>query len=403
MTTRRDLLRMGAAAVVAGLVPAPPARAQTPKHILLLGGTGFIGPHLVHAALARGHRVSMLNRGQRQPNQNAGDYARVEALRGDRSQPDAYASLAGRQWDAVVDTATQLQWTREAVARLAGSTDRFMYVSSTGVFLPYRTVDITEGGPVPLTDIPPQDPPSYGVLKALSEEAVRKGLPGRDLIIRPGYIVGPGDTSDRFTYWPVRIARGGEVLVPGRKSDFVQYIDVRDLAEWMIRLIERDLAGTFNAVGPASGQTLLAFVEGLRPLASGPLAWTWIEDYEWLERYPLRKPSAGDRTGLTYAIPWVMAKGDDLGHVRISNRKAVAAGLRFRPLLTTARDTLEWRRSDAVPDALRKQPRYVLTPEQEQAMLSAWKNRTKIVKDSGEPEIEGQPLAGSFSALRDSR
>ena len=104
-----------------------------------------------------------------------------------------------------------------------------MYVSSTGVFLPYRTVDIPEDGPVPLTDTPPQDPPSYGVLKARSEQVVRDGFPARDLVIRPGYIVGPGDTSDRFTYWPVRVARGGEVLVPGRKTDPVQYVDVRDL------------------------------------------------------------------------------------------------------------------------------------------------------------------------------
>ena len=205
----------------------------------------------------------MLNRGRRTPNQNAGDFARVEALRGDRSQPDAYASLAGKRWDVVVDTATNLQWTREAVAALRGATDRFMYVSSTGVFLPYLTVDIPEDGPVPLTDTPPKDPPSYGVLKAQSENLVREGFPKRDLIIRPGYIVGPGDTSDRFTYWPVRVARGGEVLVPGKKTDPVQYVDVRDLAEWMVRLMEGDASGTFNVVGPATKQTFSQFLDGL--------------------------------------------------------------------------------------------------------------------------------------------
>jgi 2'-hydroxyisoflavone reductase len=375
MRTRRDVLRCGAAALAAGVLPGRRAAAQKPRRLLLLGGTGFIGPHLVHAALARGHHVSMLNRGRRTPNQNAGDFARVEALRGDRSQPDAYASLAGKTWDAVIDTATNLQWTRQAVAALEGATGRYMYVSSTGVFLPYRTVDIPEDGPVPLTDTPPQTPPSYGVLKAQSEQLVRDGFAVADLIVRPGYIVGPGDTSDRFTYWPVRIARGGEVLVPGRKSDFVQYIDVRDLAEWMVGLIERDAAGTFNAVGPAAPQTLAQFVDGLRPLASGKLTITWIDDYEWLKRYPLRQPAADDTTGLTYAIPWVMADGDDVGHVRISNRKAIAAGLTLRPLLTTARDTLAWRASDAVPEAIRKQPSYVLTPEQESAMLTAWKAR----------------------------
>ena len=133
---------------------------------------------------------------------------------------------------------TNVSWTREAVTALKGSAGRFIYISSTGVFLPYRTVDIPEDGPVALTDTPPQDPPSYGVIKARSEQEVRNGMPGRELVIRPSYIVGPGDTTDRFTYWPVRIARGGEVLVSGRKTDFVQYIDVRDLAEWMVALID---------------------------------------------------------------------------------------------------------------------------------------------------------------------
>jgi 2'-hydroxyisoflavone reductase len=375
MRTRRDVIHLGAVALLASLAPATRLRAQPPKRILLLGGTGFIGPHLVHAALTQGHQVSMLNRGRRAPNQNAGDFARVEALRGDRSQPDAYAELAGRTWDAVIDTATNLRWTQEAVAALRQSAGRMMYVSSTGVFLPYLTVDIPEDGPVPLADVPPQEPPSYGVLKAQSEQAVRDGFAARALIIRPGYIVGPGDTSDRFTYWPVRMARGGEVLVPGRKIDFVQYIDVRDLAEWMIGLIAREATGTFNAVGPSAPQTLAQFVDGLRPLATGGLSLTWIEDYAWLKAYPLREASAGDTTGLTYAIPWTMAEGEDLGHMRISNRKALASGLTLRPLLTTARDTLRWRESDAVPEALRRQPRYVLTLEQERAVLAAWKAR----------------------------
>jgi len=304
MATRRDVLSLGAAALAGSLVPAVRLSARAPRRILLLGGTGFIGPQLVHAALAGGHSVSMLNRGRRTPNQNAGDFARVEALRGDRSQPDAYASLAGKRWDVVVDTATNLQWTREAVAALRGATDRFMYVSSTGVFLPYLTVDIPEDGPVPLTDTPPKDPPSYGVLKAQSENLVRDGFPKRDLIIRPGYIVGPGDTSDRFTYWPVRVARGGEVLVPGRKTDPVQYVDVRDLAEWMVRLMEGDASGTFNVVGPATKQTFSQFLDGLAPLAAPPISYTWIEDYAWLSKYPLREASKDMPGGLVEAIPW---------------------------------------------------------------------------------------------------
>lgn len=374
MRSRRQLLQAGAAVLAAGLRPRR-AGAQAARRLLLLGGTGFLGPHLVHAALAGGYQVAMLNRGRRTPNQHAGDFARVEALRGDRSQPEAYAALKGRTWDAIIDTATNLQWTREAVAALGGATGRYLYVSSTGVFWPYRTVEIGEDGPVPLVDTPPAEPPSYGVLKARSEQAVRDGCPSRELVIRPGYIVGPGDTSDRFTYWPVRLARGGEVLVPGRRADRVQYIDVRDLCEWMIRLIGAGAAGTFNVVGPAAPQTLAEFIDGLRPLAPAGTTTTWIEDYAWLKAYPLRTPRPGEPSGLTEAIPWVMAEGDELGHMRIDAAKARATGLTYRPLAVTARDTLAWRGSSDVPEALRAQPRYVLTAPQEAAMLAAWKAR----------------------------
>lgn len=368
-------MKLGVAAALSGLARGVRAQGRKPSRILILGGTGYLGPHIVHAALAQGHQVSMLNRGQREPNQNAGDFAKVEAIRGDRTQPTAYANLAGKKWDVVIDTANQVPWTREAVAALKGSAGRFMYVSSTGVFFPYRTVDIPEDGPILLSDTPPHDPPSFGVMKALSENEVRTGFGARAMIIRPGYIVGPGDTSDRFTYWPVRVARGGEIPVPGRRTDFVQYVDVRDLAEWMVRLIEGDVSGTFNATGPASKQTLAQFLEGLRPLAKTPLTYTWIEDYSWLKSYPLRKPRDGEASGLTESIPWVMSEGDELGHMQINVRKAVAAGLTFRPLLTTARDTIAWRESAAVPEALKKQPRYVVTPEQERALLEAWKAR----------------------------
>jgi 2'-hydroxyisoflavone reductase len=374
MPTRRHVLQL-AAGLVATAGPARFLQGQTTRRILLLGGTGFLGPHLVRAALAGGHQVAMLNRGRRTPNQNAGDYARVEALRGDRSQPDGYAALKGRTWDVVIDTATNLTWTREAVTALSAATRRFAYVSSTGVFWPYRTVEIPEDGPVPMVDNPPQEPPTYGVLKARSEQVVRDGCPGRELIIRPGYIVGPGDTSDRFTYWPVRVARGGEVLVPGRRSDRVQYVDVRDLCEWMIRVAAGVVTGTFNVAGPAAPQTMAEFIEALKPLASGPLSYTWVDDYAWLKAYPLRTPAAGQPAGLTEAIPWVMAEGDELGHMRIDARKARAAGLTFRPLLSTARDTIAWRMSAAVPEALRTQPRYVITADEEAAMLAAWKSR----------------------------
>jgi 2'-hydroxyisoflavone reductase len=379
MVTRRDVLRSGAA-LAAGFAPLRRAHGQSAPRslrILMLGGTGFVGPHIVHAALTRGHQVAMLNRGRRSPTQNTGDFATVEALRGDRTQPDAYESVKGRTWDVVIDTANSVPWTREACAALKGATARFLYVSSTGAFWPYRTVDIPEDGPVRMQDEPPQATPSFGVMKAQSEQAARDAFPSSHLVIRPGYIVGPGDTSDRFTYWPVRVARGGEVLVPGRRTDPVQYIDVRDLAEWMVRLMESGATGTFNAVGPAAPLTLAQFIDGLAPITAAGTTFTWIEEYAFLKAYPLRPKTADDPGGLIEAIPWEMVDGDELGHMRISNRKALAAGLTYRPLLTTARDTLAWRRSDAVPETLRAKPRYVLTDEQERAILAAWRRVSK--------------------------
>ena len=378
MLSRRDVLRSGAGlAALLSTVRRAHAQPLRSLRVLMLGGTGFIGPHIVHAALVRGHQVAMLNRGRRSPTQNAGDFAKVEALRGDRTQPDAYASVKGRTWDVVVDTANSVPWTRDACAALRGAAGRFLYVSSTGAFWPYRTVEIAEAGPVRMQDEPPQATPSFGVMKAQSEQAARDAFPAAHLVIRPGYIVGPGDTSDRFTYWPVRVARGGEVLVPGRRDDRVQYIDVRDLAEWMVRVMEAGTTGTFNAVGPAAPQTLAQFIDGLAPITAPGTAFTWIEDYAFLKAYPLRPKTADDPGGLTEAIPWVMPEGDELGHMRINHRKALAAGLTYRPLLTTARDTLAWRQSDAVPAALRATPRYVLTPEQERTMLATWRSATK--------------------------
>ena len=384
MTTRRQFLENAAAlggvmtlSSLSGSSLAalePPTTA--PLRVLILGGTGYVGPHLVHVLTQRGHKVSMLNRGRRQPGLFEPDFAGVEAIQGDRATPSGYDGLKGKRWDAVIETSgQQVPWTRAAAQALKDSVGRYMYVSSTGVFLPYKTVEIKEDGPVPLKDDPPQPNPSYGVMKALSENEVRSAFGDRAIIIRPGYIVGPGDLSDRWTYWPVRVARGGEILVPGKRNDPVQYIDVRDLTEWMVRLLENNTNGTFNVTGPARKQTMAEFVYGLGAITSAPLSWTWIEDYEFLKTFAFRKTQQGQDVHLTYAVPWVMADGDNLGHMRIDISKAIAAGLTYRPLAVTAQDTIAWRASNAVPEALRTTPRYVLNAEQEQAILTAWKKR----------------------------
>jgi 2'-hydroxyisoflavone reductase len=390
VSSRRSFLGTLAAGMLAGEVighttaPAhaapfrPHAAGGEPLRILILGGTSFLGPHLVRYATERGHRVTIFTRGRREPGLFEESFARVEHLLGDRDQPDGLAALRGRTWDAVIDTSgQQVRWTRESAALLRGQVGRYLYVSSTGVFLPYRTTDIREDGPIVLTDTPPRETPSYGVMKALSENAARDVFGEHAIIVRPGYIVGPADGSDRWTYWPVRIARGGEILVAGRKSDPVQYIDVRDLTEWMVRLLEDGATGTFNATGPARRQTLAEFVYGVAAITSVELSWTWIEDYEWLKSYPFRTLPNGSTAGFTYSVPWILPEGDQTGHMQINTERARAAGLTFRPLAVTAMDTLQWRRSDDVPASLREQPRFVMSEEDERRMLEAWHNRQR--------------------------
>jgi len=318
----------------------------------------------------------MLNRGQREKSLFEEDYRDVALIQGDRAQPNGLQGLAGKTWDVVIETSGfRHPWTREAARALRGSVQRYMYVSSTGVYWPYHTTDIAEDGRVLLRDEPPREQPSYGVMKGLSENEVREAFGNNAIIIRPGYIVGPGDPTDRWTYWPMRVVRGGEILVPGKRTDPVQYIDVRDLAEWMIRLLENGTTGTFNAVGPARRQSMEEFVYGLGATTAVPLSWTWIEDYDFLTKYPLRRAQDGRTSGLVYAVPWIKVEGDEIGHMQIDGRKALQAGLTLRPLAVTALDTVAWRSSPAVPQTLRDQPRYVMTAEDEQALLRAWKNR----------------------------
>jgi 2'-hydroxyisoflavone reductase len=379
MTTRREFIAAGVAAGAATLAPAG-VRAMLPGErrlrILVLGGTGFVGPHLVNAAVAAGHAVTILTRGRREPSLFEDAFARVEHLIGDRAEATGHDAIRGRPWDVVIETSGyRVPWTEAAVAAVKGTAGRYVYISSTGVFWPYRSAGLAEDGPILLADDPPTAQPSYGVMKALSERAVVAAFGDRALIIRPGYIVGPGDTSDRWTYWPVRIAEGGEIPVPGRRGDPVQYIDVRDLTDWMVRLIGDGVTGTFNAAGPARRQTMEEFVHGVAATTAVPLSWTWIEDYEWLRSYPLNRQQDGSTSGLTYSVPWIIPAGDELGHMQIDGRRALAAGLRLRPLADTARDTRDWRLSDAVPQTLRDRPRWVMTREQEAQLLQAWHQR----------------------------
>ena len=353
----------GRAGSESGRSPAPGAPSRA-LNILILGGTSFLGPHQIRYALERGHQVSIFTRGRTEPRMFPEVFERVEHLVGDRGSD--LGALEGRSWDAVIDNSGQdVAWARASADLLADSVEHYLYVSSTGVFYPYLEVGLTERDQPPLADDPPRERPSYGVMKTLSEREVQRAFGERAIIVRPNYIVGPGDTTDRFPYWPVRIAGGGEVLVPGGYDDPVQFMDVRDLTDWMIHLLEWGRTGVFNAAGPFPKQASIAeMVYGIRAVTTEAVDWVWIDDYDFLSEH---------RVGAM--VPWVMPRGNSLGHTRVNYDKAVANGLTHRPLATTVRDTLEWWASDAVDSQRRGEPRFVLTPEREAEIIAAWRAR----------------------------
>ena len=228
---------------------SPSAESRRALRILVLGGTGFIGPHQVSYALARGHTVTLFNRGLTAPEL----FPEVEQLRGDRAAGELQALGGSREWDVVIDnSATDPQWVRDSAQLLAGRAGQYIFISTQSVYASRAEIGIDETAPVGRPDLPKDQWQGYGPSKALCEEAAETAFPGRATVVRPSLIVGPGDTTDRWTYWPVRVMRGGTVVAPGTHGDPVQFIDVRDLSEWVIRLGEESTFGVFNAVGPAS-------------------------------------------------------------------------------------------------------------------------------------------------------
>jgi len=342
---RRDWLKLGLIATAAGgALRAPLTRAAgtdapaRPLRILILGGTGFTGPHQVRYALARGHKVTLFNRG-RHPQ----DWpAEVEELGGDRNTGDLKA-LAGREWDVCIDNPTTLPfWVRDAGRALHGRVGQYIFVSTISVYADGGAAAADESATLArytgkdaykeTLESLKADMRLYGPLKAQSEKEAAKQFPGKTTIIRPGLIVGPGDQTDRFTYWPVRIARGGDVLAPGDGDDPVQFIDARDLAEWTIRMAERRAFGTFNATGPDFRLSMEAMLHGIR--ASGTAAARFV----WAPADFLETNKVAPWSDMPVWIP----RKDDPAFATRSIARAQAAGLTFRPLATTAADTLAW-------------------------------------------------------------
>jgi 2'-hydroxyisoflavone reductase len=371
-TNRREVVKLSGAALAglalhtmaAGRESKPPK----PLRILILGGTGFIGPHQVRYALSRGHTVTLFNRG-RQKQEWPGT---VEELLGDRNTGDL-KSLQGRTWDVCIDNPTTLPyWVRDAGAALHGNVKQYIFISTVSVYADDSQPGADETAPVakytgtdPMAET--QDTfrshlaELYGPLKAVSEQEAGRQFPGMTTIVRPGLIAGPGDESDRFTYWPVRLSRGGNVLAPGDGSDTVQLIDVRDLAEWIIRLAESRTLGIFNATGPAKPlnmRTMLAMIAS--SLHAMPTL-VWVPS-AFLEQQQLQAWSD---------LPvWVPGEGDSAGFAKRSIQRALRVGLTFRPLGSTAVDTLAWFRQQ--PDERQAKLHAGLSAEREKVALAAW-------------------------------
>lgn len=330
--------------------------SPTPLRILILGGTNFIGPHQVRAAVARGHEVTLFNRGITNPDL----FPDLETLIGDREGD--FASLAGREWDVVIDNPANIpRWVRLSAAALSGSVGKYVFVSSTGVYVPYLTTDIHEDAPVDTIEDPETevvDGRTFGALKALAEDEARGAFPDSHLVVRPTYIIGPGDPTDRYTYWPVRLARGGSVLAPGDPSDPMQHVDVRDLGAFMIKAVEDDLTGTMNIVGPREPLTMGSLLERTRAAIGSDATLTWV-DAAFLNEHGL--------PALTY---WTEPAGDYLGMMQVNGDRAHAAGFEMRPLEQTAVETLAWFNAQ---DAERQELRAGLAPEREAELLAAFR------------------------------
>jgi 2'-hydroxyisoflavone reductase len=376
VTDRRDFLRdsaLAASALAFGLrrrQPIPPA--AKPLNLLILGGTGLTGPFQVRYALARGHKVTVFNRGRRNNVLPAG----VTELIGDRNlhQLD---QLKGKEWDAVIDNPVSIPfWVKDAAEVLKGKTKQYVFISTISVYETKGQTALDESSPlmgytkgdplaVTIQDLMKDVEGLYGPMKAASEREATKWFGDRTTIIRPTLIAGPGDDSFRFTYWPYRIAKGGEILAPGDGLDHVQIIDARDLAEWTIRVVENGTMGTFNAAGPASPMTMAEQLYGIRAAFDGTreLSFTWL---------PADFLAAQKVTPWGDMPTWVPRTDPDYAGANVSIARALAAGLTYRPLGVTAVDSLAW--VNALPAAV--QAKVVagagLTADRERAVLAAW-------------------------------
>ena len=358
---------------LAGLAQFSAGPAPKKLKVLMLGGTGFLGPAIVNAAVARGHEVTLFNRG-RTDNDLFPD---LEHITGDRDprKPEGYDALKGdREWDVVIDTANVHKGVEQGTALLKDRVKHYTYISTMSVYASNATPGVDESAETlrfsedqqaiaDAINIPPDIRQWFGYTKAHGEYALTDAMPDRGLIIRPGLIVGPRDFSGRFTYWPVRARRGGEIVIPGPGDDNVQYVDVRDLGEWTIHAIEKNLTGPYNAIGPGEPITIKQLVQGcvdctesdgtLVPIPSQTLTQTYGVQ-AWMEM-PV----------------WVPPIGDYAGFGSRNFDKAIKAGLVHRSLKETVTATLDW--FDTLDE--QQQARFMqgLRPEREKNIIEQWR------------------------------
>jgi len=377
-TSRRDFLKTTAAvggALGMGMVPgcAPDApstsgsvgQAGQPApsrklRMLVLGGTGFIGPHMVRYALERGHELTLFNRGR----SNTDLFPEVENLIGDRNGD--LESLRGRSWDVCMDNnASNIDWVTLSTDFLRDSVDLYFYVSSRSAYSDLSAIPMTAAAPTFTYETAGVEPGAenlpYGLQKALCERQVQEVFPDNSNIVRPGLIIGPGDTTDRFTYWPVRIDRGGEVMAPGDPNDFVQIIDVRDLTEWMVRMAEEGYAGVFNGVGPATPRPMSELLYGIRAVTTRETIFTWVPEPFLTEQ--------GIRPYSNMPV-WMPPRPGREGFARFDLTPEVEHGLTYRPLAVTARETLDYHFSRPMEEQENLQAG--ITAEREAEVLAAW-------------------------------
>jgi 2'-hydroxyisoflavone reductase len=388
-TDRRSFLKAASAvggAAGLGMLPSlargaepGPAPSDAPRRVekapaslnmLILGGTGFTGPEQVEYAIARGHRVTLFNRNRTRPGLFTGRVA--EELIGDLNNDTS--ALEGKQFDVVLDNPTTFPaWVRNAAKYLAGNVKHYVFISTTSVYSDQSIIGIDEDSPVqqlpadvdPYTLDPQNSSRYYGHLKVRAEEEVRRTYPDIWTIVRPCLIVGPLDRTDRFTWWPARIDQGGEVLAPDKPDDPCQFIDSRDLAEWMVRVAEERTLGLYNAVGPAHPMTIAEMLYGVKAVTTAGAQFTWVP-WEFLQAQNVRPWR--DMT------VWQPPYGRTAGYQRRKAEKAIGKGLTFRPVAVTAKDTLDWHKTRPPEDQQRTLNGEVngIGMKREAEVLAAW-------------------------------